>query len=159
MSVDLNRKVTSWTSGQLKSGAHGLSLIVAVCERMVESGDWSPAARLLKGMAHSEMDQRRIKFIIGQLVENVTMKEDGGDYVFKSKGSTWSARMSNKAGLVGEYITRGESFRSGKLYEALKGEKKETTFDAEKYAKSVLKRLDAEGLDVADFIAKLRAAE
>lgn len=154
--MSLLNKVNSWVKGQAQSGQNGLALIHACATHMIETRDWTPAARLIVATEkHSEADARIIRFIMGKCLHGVAMKKDDEHKEklrFVPKDGNWdNAALANTNSIVLDLIQEGKSFRSKAVMDALKGDKEAKAFDMEKYAKAVSAKLKKEGIDMRAF--------
>lgn len=145
--ASLIKRVNGWTAGQATGGANGLALIVDCVDHIFAHSDWTPAAWLLSKA--QDTDRTRIRQIMGEIMGGVTVKTDkkqpsGYRFVLGD-----NAGVTDKMTLARECVEQRLSFRSKMLAECGLLEKKESAeFDKEKYAKSVAKKLKANGVGV-----------
>jgi hypothetical protein len=159
--MSLLKRVKAWQTGQAKSGATGLALVLDTVELMVSSEkDWGPIATFI-GLSDTQAGAMA-RMIVGQCVGGVSISKatvknpHPSGYRFKL-GENFGA--TDKLDTLRQLVEDGVSIRSADAIKtAFEIQSQPATWDHDRYVKIVAKKIidNNEGADT--FLADVKAA-
>lgn len=150
----LIKRVQGFVRGQTSAGANGLTLIQDCVDHMFEHNDWTPLAWLIN--RSEAQDKSRIRAIVGKVAGGITLTTKGKEA--QKQPSGMHIKVGENAGptdrmpILRKLVEEGQSFRGKAVSDELLG-KEPPKFDINKYAKTVMRKLEKEHMSLGDLLA------
>lgn len=140
-----------------KSGSRVLWAAQASIDHMIQHKDWTCLAWLVSNMEPAS-DGALLRRIVGECVGGLTLVTKGKEASAQPSGMV--IKMGDNFGptakmeVLRALVKDGESFRGKRVREELL-ERAEPTFDLHKFAARMLKKLENEGVTLADLLSEV----